>query len=102
MRSWTYTLAGLLIWTLHFAGVYAIASLGDVVSRAEDPAFRMAGLAFSLVCFLGAGAATFVAVRRMRAQPDEVPVFMDQLAALGGGVAMVAIAWQALPTLVGY
>ena len=102
MRSWTYTLAGLLIWSVHFTGVYSIASLGDVVTRAEDPAFRMAGLAFSLLCFLGAGAATLLAVRRLRSPVEGTPAFMDQIAALGGGVAMVAIAWQALPTLVGY
>ena len=102
MRSWTYTLGGLLIWSVHFLGVYGIASLGDVITRAEDWPFRMAALAFSVLCLAGAGAATFVAVQRMRRAEEGVPSFMDQLAALGGAVAMIAIAWQALPTFVGY
>ena len=102
MRVWLFTLAGLLIWSVHFLGVYGIASLGDLITRAEDWPFRMAGLAFSALCFAGAGATTLVAVRRVRGAEEGLASFMDHLAALGGAVAMIAIAWQALPTLVGY
>src|SRR5690606_37788564 len=41
MARWAWMLGGLIVWTVHFMGVYAIASLADVVSRADDPAWRM-------------------------------------------------------------
>ena len=102
MRRWAWMLGGLIVWTVHFMGVYAIASLADVVSRADDPAWRMVGLAFSGVCLLAALAITGWAARRLRRGADPSTRFGDQLALLGGGVATVAIVWQALPTLIGY
>ena len=102
MRRWTWMLGGLIVWTIHFMGVYAIASLGDVVSRADDPMWRMVGLAFSAACLLAATALVMTAARRVRRRTDPSTGFGDQLAVLGGGVAAVAIAWQALPTLIGY
>ena len=47
MRRWVWMLGGLIVWTIHFMGVYALASLADVVSRADDFAWRMAGLTTS-------------------------------------------------------
>ena len=102
MGRWIWMLGGLIVWTVHFMGVYAIASLADVVSRADDPAWRMIGLAFSGVCVIAALAITVVAARRVRRPADAVAGFGDQLALLGGGVATVAIVWQALPTVIGY
>lgn len=101
MGRWAFTLLGLIIWAVHFLGVYAIASLADVVSRADDPAWRGGALAFSLACGLAALAAMVAAIRRA-GDGDQPARFMAQLAALGGGLALVAIAWQALPTLIGY
>ena len=102
MRRWAWMLGGLIVWTVHFMGVYAIASLADVVSRADDPAWRMGGLAFSAACLLAALAITGWAARRLRRRADPSTLFGDQLALLGGGVATVAVVWQALPTVVGY
>jgi len=102
MRRWAWMLGGLIVWTVHFMGVYAIASLADVVSRADDPAWRMAGLAFSAVCLLAAVAITAWAARRLRRRTDPSTGFGDQLSLLGGGVATVAIVWQTLPTVIGY
>lgn len=102
MRRWVWMLGGLIVWTVHFMGVYAIASLADVVSRADDPAWRMGGLAFSAACGLAAAALTVVALRRTRRRTDPSISFGDQLALLGAGVATVAIVWQALPTVIGY
>ncbi len=102
MRRWAWMLGGLIVWTVHFMGVYAIASLGDVVSRADDPAWRMTGLGFSGACLLAALAITAWAARRLRRRTDPSARFGDQLAFLGGGVAAVAIVWQALPTVIGY
>lgn len=102
MGRWIWMLAGLIVWTVHFMGVYAIASLADVVSRADDLTGRMIALVFSGVCVLAALAITLAAGRRLRRPADAVAGFGDQLALLGGGVATVAIVWQALPTIIGY
>ena len=102
MGRWIWMLGGLVVWTIHFMGVYAIASLADVVSRADDPAWRMTGLGFSAACVLAATAITVAALRRVRRTADPATGFGDQLALLGGGLATVAIIWQALPTLIGY
>lgn len=101
MGRWGWMLGGLIVWTIHFMGVYAIASLGDVVSRADDPIWRMIGLAFSGICTLATLALTAVAARRLR-RPPAPGRFEDQLAMLGGGVATMAIVWQALPTVIGH
>lgn len=102
MLRWAWMMGGLLVWFVHFMGVYAIASLADVVSRADDPLWRMVGLGFSAACALATAALTVVALRRTRRGSDPSTRFGDQLALLGGGVATVAIVWQALPTLIGY
>ena len=102
MRRWAWMTGGLIVWFVHFMGVYAIASLADVVSRADDPAWRMTALAFSGVCLLAALAITGWAVGRLRRRTDPATAFGDQLALLGGGVAAVAVVWQALPTVIGY
>ena len=101
MLRWAWMLGGLIVWTIHFMGVYAIASLADVVSRADDPLWRMAGLAFSIACLLAAVGLAARAGRRVRRRADPVTGFGDQLALLGAGVAAVAIVWQALPTVIG-
>ena len=102
MRRWVWMLGGLIVWTVHFMGIYAIASAADVVSRADDPFWRMGGLAFSGACLLAALALAGWAARRLRRREDPSAAFGDQLALLGGGVAAIAIVWQALPTVIGY
>lgn len=102
MRRWAWMLGGLIVWTIHFMGVYAIASAGDVWATADDPAWRMGGLAFSAGCLLAALVLTGLAARAVRRAQDPAETFRHQLALLGGGVSAVAIVWQALPTLIGY
>ena len=102
MRRWAWMLGGLIVWTIHFMGVYAIARLADVVSRADDAAWRRAGRGFSAACLLAALILALAAARRVRRPADPLVRFGDQLALLGGGVAAVAIVWQALPTVMGY
>lgn len=102
MRRWAWMLGGLIVWTVHFMGVYAIASLADVVARADDPMWRMIGLGFSVACLAAAVGLAIVAARRVRRRSDPATGFGDQLALLGAGVAAVAIIWQALPTLIGH
>lgn len=102
MRAWAWMTGGLIVWTVHFLGVYLISSLADVAATADDPAWRMAGLAFSLACVLAAALLLWMSVRRLRLAGDGPTRFSDQLAALGAAVAVIAIIWQSLPTLIGY
>jgi hypothetical protein len=101
---WLFVLGGLLLWAVHFLGVYLIASLADLSGRPDDRAWRAAGLAFSGLCIVATATVLTIAVRRLRrphAQGDRTLRFLDQLAALGAGAALVALVWQALPLVVG-
>lgn len=102
MLRWAWILGGLIVWTVHFMGVYGIASLADVVSRADDPVWRMIGLAFSVACLAAAVGLALWAGRRLRGGNDAAAGFGDQLALLGAALAAVAIVWQALPTVIGH
>ena len=98
MRAWIWMLGGLIVWTIHFFGVYTIASASDVYASADDFAWRMGGLAFSAICLIASLVLLAIAIRRVQA----TSALADQLAALGAGTAAIAIVWQALPNLIGY
>ena len=49
MKAWGWMMGGLIVWAIHFLGVYVISSVGDVVATADDPLWRMA--AFTLSAF---------------------------------------------------
>lgn len=102
MRTWAYMLGGLIVWAVHFLGVYGIASIADVTAYAGHPLSRAAVGAFTLVCLIAAGWLTIVAVRRWRRGGDDLSGFVSAIAATGGGVAVISILWQGLPALVGY
>lgn len=98
MRAWIWMLGGLIVWTVHFFGVYTIASAADVYATADNFGWRMVGLAFSVVCLIASLVLLAIAVRRVRA----IPALSDQLAALGAQTAAIAIIWQSLPNVIGY
>lgn len=106
MRGWLVMLAGLFIWAAHFLGVYVIASIADVVATADDAAWRAGGVAFSLICGLGALAVMILATRAIHrqdeAQRTELSGFILSVSAVGGAVALISIVWQTLPNLIGY
>lgn len=103
MRRWAWMMGGWIVWTIHFVGIYAIASIGEVASRASDPAWRMIGLGFSVLCLIAAGVLLAAGWRALRRRDgDETGRFGDQLALLGAALAAVAVVWQAAPTLIGY
>jgi hypothetical protein len=101
MQRWFYMLGGLLVWAFHFVGVYAIASIGDVVARADDPAWRMIGLGFSALCALIVAGLLIQALRRKDDGTDTID-FGNLIARVGAGLALVSIVWQTLPTVIGY
>ena len=106
MKRWLYLTGGLLIWTIHFAGVYAIASVFDVIASADAPASRWTTAALTAACLIGAGALLAWSIRGpafLRADRDpELAAFWRTVGGLGAAFALVAIAWQGLPALIGH
>lgn len=103
MLRWVWMLGGLILWAIHFLGVYVIASIGDVVDRADALGWRMAGLGFSVVCAAAAAILIALSLARLRRGEDDPDWrFREHLAVLGAAIALVSIIWQALPTLIGH
>jgi hypothetical protein len=101
MQRWFYMLGGLLVWAVHFVGVYAIASIGDVVSDADAPTWRLIGLVFSVLCAAFAAGLLVHALRRADDGTDTVDL-ANTLARIGALLAFISVVWQTLPTIVGH
>lgn len=102
MRRWLFLLAGPMIWTVHFFGVYALASVADVVGRADAVWARGLVGAFSGVCAAACLIVLLAALRPGRRQGDELERFIRSAASIGAATSLVAVLWQGLPSLVGY
>jgi hypothetical protein len=98
MRRWAFLLGGLTVWFVHFLGVYALASIADLRGPSEQAVWRGVHLAFSLACAAMSAALTLAAARRVMSSTASER-FLARLAALGGGVGLLAILWQSLPPL---
>lgn len=92
MRGWALLLGGLIVWTVHFFTLYAIASifLTTTLSR------LLAGVV-TLAC-LAADALLLRHGLRGR-QADGFDGWMHRVAALVAGLSFVAVLWQGLPAL---
>lgn len=97
-------LGGLIVWTVHFVGVYALASAAEVAGRADDPPWRVGIVVFSGLCLAAAAGVLVWAVREMRrpGREEATAKLIPELSALGAGLALIAIAWQTLPAIVAY
>lgn len=102
MRRWLLMLAGLLVWTVHFLGVYGIASVAEVVDRADAPPARWTVGAFTLACIAADAAIGAAALRSLRRETDGLNRFIAKAAALAAGLSAIAVIWQGLPALVGH
>jgi hypothetical protein len=100
VKRWGYILGGLIVWTVHFLGVYVIASVGDVAADASHPLSRAAVGAFTVLCLIAAGGLTVAAAGRWR-RGGESAGFTDIIAATGGAISAISILWQGLPAVVG-
>ena len=100
MKRWGYILGGLIVWTVHFLGVYVIASVGDVAADADHPLSRAAVGVFTVACLIAAGGLTVVAARRWRRGGEDMG-FENAIAATGGAISAISILWQGLPAVVG-
>lgn len=95
-------LGGLAVWAAHFAGVYAIASVADVVQDAAAPAARGLIAAFTAACAAAAAGFALAGLRlRRSAGEDSLRRFAGLIAGAGGALAVVAVIWQGLPALMG-
>lgn len=95
MRAWRGLLAGLAIWLLHFAIVYALPSLG-AIGAAPPATLAIAHSVATLACL---AAVAFLAVAGWRKGRAEEPgaAFRHHVSALGAAMAGVAIVWQSAP-----
>lgn len=89
---------GLVVWAVQFSALYGLSSLADVVATADDPGWRLAGLALTVGSLLACGFLLLMALRRRRVRG----LFAHDIAALSALVGLIAIAWQGLPTVIGH
>ena len=61
MRTWLLLLGGLIVWAVHFFGLYAAGEIGG-----ETTAARLAVLALTLLCLAANGAIAWLVMRRPR------------------------------------
>jgi hypothetical protein len=95
VRTWTFLLAGLLVWTVHFFGIYTIASiwLTSTTSRALT-------LVLTLLCLGANGWLLRRALPALRAsRSDEVDHWVALVATLGIALSLLAVLWQGLPAI---
>lgn len=94
MRIWLLALGPMLVWTLHFLGLYVIASLE---AQHRDPAAsQWAVIAFSAVCLIAVAASTLAAAFSTR---DGAAWMLTRLGVASGGLALIAVVWQTAATL---
>lgn len=89
MKSWLILLGGLLVWSVHFFGLYAIAEIAPQAALV---------LALTLVC-LAADIGLLLFIRRLP-NGDAFAAWRRSVAAIGTGLSVLAVCWQALPALV--
>lgn len=93
MRAWLLLLGGLIVWAAHFFGVYAVVLV-------EAPAARLWILIVTLMCLAADGAILVAALGPAREPADSFAAWIRSAAAMGVGLSLVAIVWQAMPALV--
>ena len=101
MRTWLFMLAGLIVWAFHFLGVYATASIADVVGHADArPALWSIGT-LTLICATADALILAAAVHEGRRAVDGLERLVCSIAGSAAAISFVAILWQGLPILVG-
>ncbi|MGB3930596.1 MAG: hypothetical protein WBL20_16760 [Sphingobium sp.] len=88
MKSWLLLLGGMLVWTVHFFGVYAIA---EIAPRAW-PVVALTVLAVATDLWL---------LRHIRREPDSAGFsgWRRSVALGGAALSLVAVTWQGLPAM---
>lgn len=94
-------LGGLVLWAVHFSGVYLLASLADIATTPDGSVWHGSLAAFSFACLAGTVVLGRSAFARGRRAPDDVSRFAADLGLSSAGLAAVAIVWQTLPAFLG-
>jgi hypothetical protein len=89
MTSWLLLLGGLLVWTVHFFGLYAVAEFGPSIT---------AILVLTAICLV-ADLGVLAGAQRLR-RHDGFSSWRRSVALGGAALSLVAVVWQALPALV--
>lgn len=95
MRAWLVLLAGLLIWTAHFFGIYIAASLfpGTILAR-------WLTAILTLIALGSLAAVTLPMAKRARsATRQDLSRWLEELALLASALAAIAILYQGLPSV---
>lgn len=94
MRSWLTLLGGLLVWAVHFFALYGIGEFAGASAASRGAVLLLSALAL--------GAVGLLARRLLPLDRSEDFARWRAGVALGGLVlGALAIAWQALPALIG-
>jgi hypothetical protein len=96
MSKWMLLLGAFAVWAAHFFLLYGFASV--------FPETQLARL-LTLVATVPALAANAVllwlaAARKLSAAADELDRWVFDLAAIGAGLSLVAVVWQAMPAVI--
>jgi len=95
MSRWLKLLGSLMVWALHFVGLYTISSIADLYTSASDPVSRVVGVIFTLGCL---GLVAAIAAWIVRGDDDEADGRWERkLALAAAGVSALSIVWQSVP-----
>ncbi len=92
-------LGGLMIWAVHFLGLYLLASFADVAWR-DAAGGKVIGLVFSLACLAAIAAVAWRAASQLRQdEPEDTRAFGLHMAVAGGVIAGVGVVFQTAPLM---
>lgn len=86
MKIWLLLLGGLLVWTVHFFGLYLIEEFGG--GRAAE----LLSFALTFICL---GAITSMGVVLIKVREP----WLRTIGLTGAVLGLIAVAWQGLPLL---
>ncbi|OYX29710.1 MAG: hypothetical protein B7Y99_12730 [Caulobacterales bacterium 32-69-10] len=102
MARWGLMLGGLIVWAVHFNGLYALASAAHISAPDTAGLWLAAMMGLSLACLAAVAGIIVLASKELKAldgaeQPDR---FVLQVAMAGASLAALAIVFQTLAALI--
>lgn len=94
MRAWAFLLGGMLVWTVHFFGSYALSSI-----FLDAPITRWLSGALTLLCLVADAVLFRRALVSYRGEADEARRWRAMLATWAAAISFIAVLWQGLPAL---
>lgn len=90
----------MIVWALHFGGVYLIASILALLPGTGPQTSLWAGGGWTLACVLADLAVLWVLfARRAGERGDPVSDWLNSAGIFLAGVSLIAVLWQGLPLL---